>query len=166
MSMLTGSAFERDRDPTYTGIDLIDTLKERIKELEADLVAMTECAKNHDAARSKLSFHAAELEAAEQWHINQFSALKSEYAVMVGECAALEAQNKTLRAAQKACEDCDAPTMEQVREMRELLAKARVVAEWHAGDGDECGVLARMVLDGIDRVLTHNVEVNARRGRR
>ena len=34
--------------------------------------------------------------------------------------------------------------------LRELMAKAREVAEWHVGDGDECGTLARIVIAKID----------------
>jgi PHD/YefM family antitoxin component YafN of YafNO toxin-antitoxin module len=39
--------------------------------------------------------------------------------------AELEQQNKTFRAAQKACEDCDGPTMAEVQQLREQLAAER-----------------------------------------
>ena len=41
--------------------------------------------------------------------------------------------------------------------LRELLTKAREVAEWHVSDGDECGVLARIVMAHIDEALRSNV---------
>lgn len=41
---------------------------------------------------------------------------------MAQEVAELRQQNKTFRAAQKACEDCDGPTMAEVQQLREQLA--------------------------------------------
>ena len=43
--------------------------------------------------------------------------------------AELEAENKSFRAAQKACETCDAPTMAKVETLKELLADILLEAE-------------------------------------
>jgi len=70
------------------------------------------------------------------------------------ELAALRSENATLRAAQKSCEDCDAPTAFEVRKLRAELAAERarldsgqilliVAGErvWH------CGVDLRSAID-------------------
>ena len=48
--------------------------------------------------------------------------LVSEHYAILNE---LTEQNKTFRAAQKACEDCDGPTMAEVQQLREQLAAER-----------------------------------------
>lgn len=40
-----------------------------------------------------------------------------------------------------------------------LLSRARECAEWHVGDGDECGTHARAVMADIDALLGSNAEV-------
>jgi hypothetical protein len=68
----------------------------------------------------------------------------------------LERENKTFRAAQKACEDCDAPRVDRIAELERELAAERALAdrlaesiEWYrlnVGDcnkGGDDGALAR-----------------------
>jgi hypothetical protein len=53
----------------------------------------------------------------------------------------LRAENATLRNAQKACDDCDAPTMEETKrlraenaQLRQMLLGTRDYAEWNVAD--------------------------------
>lgn len=51
----------------------------------------------------------------------------------------------------------DAGAAAERKEAAALLDKCRQVAEWHVGDSDECGTLAREVLAGIDAVVGEGV---------
>jgi hypothetical protein len=62
--------------------------------------------------------------------------------------AQLKEQNVTFRAAQKACEDCDAPTMADVAAMRADLAAARALLKDLAWITPE-GSLARKRIDAM-----------------
>jgi hypothetical protein len=77
-------------------------------------------------------------------------------AEMTGLSRQLERENKTFRAAQKACEDCDAPRVDRIAELERELAAERALAdrlaesiEWYrlnVGDcnkGGDDGALAR-----------------------
>src|SRR5688572_15674473 len=48
--------------------------------------------------------------------------------------AQLEAENQTFRNAQKACEDCDAPTMERIAELEKALEPFAAVANMFSAE--------------------------------
>jgi hypothetical protein len=43
--------------------------------------------------------------------------------------------------------------LEALQRDDELLKKCRQIAEWHASDGDDCGILAREVMREIDQLF-------------
>jgi hypothetical protein len=43
-----------------------------------------------------------------------------------------------------------APVVARIEALEALLPLAREVAMWHVGDGDECGVTARELIERID----------------